>query len=338
MAIKRLKAHFNAALTGVALLVATTCAHGTGLSDTELEARIKVLRQTLIAIDDDPPPALGPGQAKTPSHLYQQTENIIAEIRLLRQSLGIADAPRDPGVQVKKRPLHVYAKSLEIVEKIARAQKRLGLDPVAVPQIPLQKITSGDVFDVTQLVLQQVRRIKAKEGINQTIAPAPLTENKTPSDVYENMWRASYLMDGLAGPTDPNLVYRNTQYILSELALIAPKLGVFLNGSAPAPLAGKTPVDVNIEGFKNLHKTSILQRKLALTPLRVPTFPGGKITPADVFDTTNMLLAELVRLKVHFGIGQARAYMAPPQGKKPADVLAQMQQIGTSLDAMLAKF
>ena len=71
---------------------------------------------------------------------------------------------------------------------------------------------------------------------------------------------------------------------------------------------------------------------------RVPAFPAGKITPSDVFDTTNLLIAELVRVKVHLGLTTPRAEVPVPEGKKPEHVLAQMQLIGTNLDQLLAKF
>lgn len=308
--------------------------------DEDVLKEIKLLRQ---ALGKTAPPAATAVKkkkpnARTPSHVYQQTENIVAEIELLRRAMNITAAPRSPGVQVKKMPLHVYAKSLEVLEKIARLERDLGMEVVEVPQIPLKKIAPSDVFGATQNILAELRRLKTQKGIGEEITRARLVQGKTPSDVYENMWRASYMLDGLAGQIDPNYVFRNAQYVLSELRLIASEVDIALEQIAPAPLAGKGPKDVNIEAFKDLHKTVLLERKMKLSPLRVPTFPSGKITPSDVYDTTNMLMAELVRLKIQLGIETPRGQLPVPTGKKPSDALAQLQLIGANLDRLLARF
>jgi len=271
---------------------------------------------------------------KSPSHVYQNTARIVAEIQLVRQAMNVTDTPRDPGVQVKKKPLHVYSKSLELLEKISRAQIKKGMSAVTIGQIPLKKIIPADVFNATETILKEVRRLKSKLGVTTTITDPPFVAGKKPSDVYENMWRASYMMDGVAGQINPSNVYRNTQIIAKELEIIASKKGISLNKTVPAIVAGKKPKDVNLQGFKNMHHIVKLQRKLKVDPMRVPTFPPGKITPSDVYDTTYNIIAEIVRIKVALGIDAPQINVALAQGKTPPMVLAQMQLIGKYLETM----
>lgn len=271
----------------------------------------------------------------TSSHVYQQTENIILEIRLIRQAMKITDYAVNPGLQFGKKPLHVLTKSIELQEKIATAQTKHGQAKMQSSKIPLHKITVQDVFQTTQDSLQALRSLKEKLGVKQAISEAPFEDGKNPSNVYENMWRASYLMDGVSGAISPNNVYRNTQVILSDLQVIAAGLGVKKNTGKVEMLIGLTAKDANVEGYKNLHRLYRLQRKLAMSPVRVPEFPTGKITPSHVYDTTNMILGELARIKVKLGIKEYSKSINNESGKKPSDVQREMRVIGKQIDALI---
>ena len=76
----------------------------------------------------------------TPSHVYQCTEDLISEIDILREGIGLTDIPIDPEPQTNKTPVHVYGKALEVMEKISRSERKLGMAPVKVGQIPLKEI------------------------------------------------------------------------------------------------------------------------------------------------------------------------------------------------------
>ncbi|MBE9563384.1 MAG: hypothetical protein IMF12_11045, partial [Proteobacteria bacterium] len=79
-------------------------------------------------------------EEKTPSHVYQVTENIVSEIGILREAIGVDDEPNEPEAQRGKTPIHVYGKGLELLEKISKAQRKLGMTPAEVGEIPLRDI------------------------------------------------------------------------------------------------------------------------------------------------------------------------------------------------------
>ena len=288
-------------------------------------------QQTLPASTDDS----GTSISITPNHVYQQAQRIVGEVQIIREAMNANEPARIPGVQTDKRPIHVYAKSLEVLEKIARTQSVLGLPPVTVGSIPLRKVTPQEVYESTLQIIDQLEQVKSRLNITQQAPTPSLQSGLTPSDVYEKIWLASNLMDAVAGQVSPNLVYRNTQYVLAEIDQVAARMNILLKQQAPAPLAGVGPKRVNLEGFMNLHRLANLERKLGVTPLRVANFPSGNITPADVFDTTNTMLAELARIKHFLGIEQSYKPIAPPTGKKPPDVHANMRLIATSLQQLI---
>ncbi|MDQ7075466.1 MAG: hypothetical protein Q9O24_10030 [Gammaproteobacteria bacterium] len=279
-------------------------------------------------------PHLALAEGISPSHVYQNTQRMMAEISLIRQKLGAQDTPRHSGVQVKKKPIHVYAKALEVMEKVARAQTRQGLTPTEVGSIPIRNISPTEVFAVSERILLELRRLKKKLEIAEEIQEPQFVAGKRPSDAYENMWNVSYLLDAVAGEIKPSFVFRNSRLILAELGQISTKLGFSVLTKAPESVANKQPKDVNLQSFKNMHLLARLQRKLNIEPLRAPSFPNGKITPSDVYDTTHILLAELVRIKVALEINTPRPEVELLEGKHPADVLSQMQLIAENIRAL----
>jgi hypothetical protein len=279
-------------------------------------------------------PTFALGQARTPSHVYQQAEILKQEIILLRKSKGLAQTFRDPGVQYNKLPLHVYAKGLEVLEKISNLRTTHGLAGSAVGRIPLRKITPGDVFGLVKKLEFELAPVKQAMGVGARIAPVPFVGGKLPSDVYQNLWSISFALDGLIPALTPGHVYRNGEYVLEELKMIASALGKTLPEEQGMVGANRkiTPKDVLVESFKNLYRIAQLERKVGVPPFSPPSFPIGNITPSDPFDATSMLLAELVRVKLRLNITKDYQMAPLPQGKTPGDVLMAASRAGTFLE------
>lgn len=274
----------------------------------------------------------------TPSHVFQKAHQITLEIEAIREAANITTPAREPGVQTNKRPLHVFSKALEVIEKISQYQKTIGIERVKAQHLPLRNVTPREVYEQAESILTELSRIRRAQGLDYSSKTIPFVAGKNPSDVYEMMWKSSYLLDALAGQTSPNDVFRNTQYILEELGLIADNLGVDINKRSAVQLVGaKTPKDVNLEAFKTLHKIGRMQRYLELAPFTPSAFPAGKILPNDALDATNTILAELVRVKMTLGIKTSRRDQPIPSGKKPDAVFEQMLLISSRLTPLLEK-
>ena len=276
-------------------------------------------------------------ESATPSDVYRASLDLLAEIRILRDELGAEDYPAEAEAQDDRAPLHVYAKSLEVRGKVSRVQRKLGMTVANVGQIPVKVIELGDVLDSVSTLLEQLREIKSQMVIAQEIDPAPLEGGKTTSMVYKNLADASFLLDGLVGrPLNPNDVYLNTMHLLDDLALIANKLRAPLREEAPAVEGRKTPKDVAQQVLRASYKMVNLQTRLGMDASSVPTLTLVRVTPSEVFDATNMLLAETMRVKHHLGIDVAREERAPSRNKQPTDVFAQVLLVIMNLDALMA--
>lgn len=270
---------------------------------------------------------------KTPSHVFQLTEYILADIKLIREVENIQTIAKTPEVQTNKTPLHVYSKSLEVRTKVIYLQNKYQLENLEDIEIPLKDITPTDVYDTVSELHAAIQQVKKSLGIAQS-SDIELKMGKTPANVYENLWQASYYLDALVGAISPDLVYRNVLYAIQDAKALAAKLGVQIERAQVKVQQQVIPKQTNIEGYKTLYRLARLERKLLIDAVAVRTFPSTVITPSDVFDTTNNILAELVRIKIAVNVANAREMLQLTRGKQARDVLQQMRVLGQYLDAI----
>ena len=271
----------------------------------------------------------------TPSHVFRATKDVIAEIEVLRRELGVDDYPVEAELPEDRAPVHVYAKTLEVLSKVSRVQRRFGVTPGEVGQIPIKEIDPGDVLRSVNGILDEVRRIKTQMVIETEIEPAELVGSKTASMVYKNLADASFLLDGLRGrPLTPTDVFGSAVAILDEMELIAAKLRVPLRLDPPVVEGSKKPRDVAQQVLRATYKVVNLQTRLGMDASAVPTLTLVRVTPSEVYDATNILMAEMNRIKVHLEINLPREPRPDARNKKPEDVFGQVMLIIQNLDAM----
>ena len=277
----------------------------------------------------------GDGKEVTLSHVYQAIRNLIAEIEILRQATGVADAPPEADSREDQTPIHAYAKSLEVMEKTARIQRRLGMIPVEVGPIPVKRITPQELHRNVRAIIEELRRVKRQLVIEDEIQPAPFAGGKTPSLLYKNLGDASFLLDGLVGrPTTSNDAYMHVLRVHDEMELIAAKLGVALESDPLMVESKKEPKEIAQQILRATYKAINLQSRLGMDASSVPNPTLVQVTPAEVFDSTNILLAEMARVKVHLNIRSPPAQRRESRNKQPKDVFAQVLLVIKNLDIL----
>jgi len=271
----------------------------------------------------------------TLSHAYQATRDMIAEIEILRQATGVSAAPRETAPRDDRAPIHAYSKSLEVMEKTARVQRRLGMIPVEVGNIPVRRIAPDDLYRSVQDIIAELRRIKRQLVIEDQIQPASFTGGTTPALLYRHLGDASFLMDGLVGrPTTSNDVYLHVLRVHDEMESIATGLGVALESDPPVVEGDKESKEVAQQMLRATYKVINLQSRLGMDASGVPNSTLERVTPAEVFDATNILLAEIVRIKTHLNVPLPRAERRESRNKQPRDVFAEVLLVIRNLDAL----
>ena len=271
----------------------------------------------------------------TPSHVFQATLDLLSEVEILRNEMAVADYPSEAELQEGRSPFHAYAKSIEVMGKVTRVQRKFGMSPVDPGQIPVKNITPTDVLGSVQTILEEVRRIKGQLVIETPIEPAPFAGGKTPSLVYKNLGDASFLLDGLVGRSiTPNDVFGNVMHIHDDMSLIAAKLGVSLELDPPVVEGRKRPQDVAQQMLRATYKVIGLQNRLGMDSSSVPNLTLVRVTPSEVYEITNILLAEMTRIKLHLDINLPHTPREEPRNKKPTEVFAQALRLIRNLDTL----
>ena len=272
------------------------------------------------------------------SQVFQATEDLLAEIEILRANFTTPHFPPRAEIIEGRAPVHVYVKSLEVLAKVILVQRRMGLPPARMGHLPAKIVDAADVLDQIEYVLREVRSIKTQMGIDDRIEPAPLRSGRNSSMNYRNLANASLLLDGLMGRTlTPADVYRNASLVFDELQLVAAMLGVSLSFELPSIRQDIAPADVAAQILWATYKAINLQTRLRIEPSHVPSMTLVRVSPSENYDATNLLLAEIARLKVHLGVTLTRADQPNlPMDQQSKDVFALVTLIARNIDTVAA--
>ncbi len=279
-----------------------------------------------------------PRERVSPSQVFQATEDLLAEIEILRANFTTSHFPPRAEIIEGRAPVHVYVKSLEVLGKVILVQRRMGLPPARMGYLPAEIVDAADVLDQIEYVLRELRSIKAQMGIDGRIEPAPLRSGRTSSMNYRNLANASMLLDGLMGRTlTPADVYRNASLVFDELQLVAAMLGVSLSFELPAIRQEIAPADVAAQILWATYKAINLQTRLRMESSHVPSITLVRVSPSENYDATNLLLAEIARLKVHLGVTLTRPNRPIlPMDQQSKDVFALVTLIARNIDTVAA--
>ncbi|MDE0036218.1 MAG: hypothetical protein OXU77_01510 [Gammaproteobacteria bacterium] len=273
-----------------------------------------------------------------PVGVLPATEMLLGEIGILRRELGVDDFPARAEPQGNRQLIHVYVKSMEVMSKVVAAQRRLGVAESSVPDMPVDEVSSEDVLRAVQDALDGVRGIKTQMVIETEAEARASSGPLTLAAAYTNLADASVLLDGLRGrATTPSDVHRNLGAVIEDMSLIAARLQVTLDMDPPVVDGAKESVDVAQQALRAVYKIVLLQGRLGMDASAVPTLTMVRVTPAEAYDLTGVLRAELARIKWHLGINVPSTEGAPTtQSSNATDVFARMLLVVRNLEQLTA--
>jgi hypothetical protein len=262
----------------------------------------------------------------TPSHVYQVVDNINAELAAMHTA-NLSQPVVDEGAPplTPRNPRHVIQKAREVLLKIETLRGINGLSEDPVPPLPVTEIKPADVKKMVDTAYQELIALRPVFKITKTISPASLQTGKVPTDVYDNLQKASNSLDGLGIPRIvPNDVYRLALMMVDDLEKIRAARGKTDPINAPSDSSGKKPLDVYNHVFEVLEtlKTKVETDPSLKVPggIVLPNHRSGRIVPAHVLDLENNVLAELSSIKAFIGVTTPTVLPPKPQGKTPSKV------------------
>ncbi|WP_457573870.1 hypothetical protein [Desulfolithobacter sp.] len=261
---------------------------------------------------------------KTPNDVYAQVQLLANRVKQLRILNNINSPWPDVSPEKGREPRHVLQKALEILGKINQFRVNiLKTGEISVPRFPGRDITPNEVYSA-------VVRLRRELDLLIPIArPSDEDQNltefhgKTPSDVYAALSEISLALDetlGLRGFT-PSDVYVQSLRILDLVTFLRTTQNLHTKIPKPPRTSGKLPNHALASVYELLQKIRHAEKNLWIKPVTVPEVPRRVITPGDVFDATNVVLAELQRIKYRLGLERDFKDPRPEPGRTPDDVI-----------------
>ena len=256
-----------------------------------------------------------------------------AEIEILRRAMDVAGVVPEVERREGVAPVHVRVKTLEVLEKTARVQRRLGM--IAVETGP--SLASGfgpeALYRAVRDVVSELRRVKRQLVVEEAIEPASIGGAKTPSVLYEDLARASFLLDALVGrPATLNDVRVRSAQAHATMRAIAVRLDAPLGTDAPLPASSRTPREVAQQLVRACYKAISLQIALGMQASSAPAGVLVQASEAEALEAANLLFGELLRVGAHLGV---EAPDPEPDDAPPPEMFAQALHMVSDLDALI---
>ena len=265
---------------------------------------------------------------KTPNDVFALSEYILNKIATIKDRKGIKVRAKETTYIYGLKPIHVYVKGLEDLEKVAKLKELEGFHPSQIPPAPDTKITPSEVYE---LILRLDDEINLLYNTNNNeyhlisyrdyMQKKEYTD-KTPSDVYNNLWKISYELDTILNQDyTPNETYILAKSINSDVK----KLAIYFTGKEidvkSKNYTLKRPSDVFYKSDYLMEQLQTLKERGNLKSVKIALPRDKVITPTTVYNALRIISGTISEIRVYYGIERSSATQAEiATDKTPSDV------------------
>lgn len=263
----------------------------------------------------------------TSSEVYSQVMLIEEEVEFLLDHYKVVhhhhkDAEKIAHVTVELRPRNVWQKTYEIMIKINLLRSRFGLETIEpVNMSPVLNLNPSLVYGQTQRILTELSIFKMREGIITPVFKKQEFKDKIPMDVFNALYHISILFDELNGAEMPlSFSYGQALRINDDITFVLEHLNIEDNTIPEIKNLSATPMDVLNNSILLLEKIKQLQILAGIAVVDFSQFKKAEVKERDVFEISQMVLAELQTLKAYVGIKTITPAATQYEGKTAAEV------------------
>jgi hypothetical protein len=263
----------------------------------------------------------------TPSKVYRKVMHLQQEVELIKKHLGLKHQAKYVDIKTSLLPRHTWQKCYEIFVKINIFREKLKLPIVSpVNMEPTLKLDPAFTYEQILRLDQEMRILKLRLGIEKEVLPTPFEAYKTPTDVYNLLNRISREFDLInAKEFSPSYVFSEAIRIYEDFDAIFTKLQLNDQITPPMKNPKHTPKESYAIALELLESIKKIESRAGLPSIDFYAFRRKRVTPGDVFEITQIILAELQVYKAYLGLRHeitrgAKRY----SDKTPADVAQMM--------------
>ena len=263
---------------------------------------------------------------KTPSDVYSESIVVKKMLKELRIKSGSKESLRKLPLQKAKLPRHVLQKSIEVLRKVDKYREIHNMGRITVPPVPPRDITPQDVYNNVERLKREVAYLLEEK--TKTVKKFKYKQymNKTPSDVYRELWIISIGFDALLGqgftPTD---VYAQTEQVIEAIKFL--RLSQREKNIIKMPILKKNqhPNHALYKSIELISEINKIEKKLWMQAVPVPKVEEKVISPTEVYDSLQTVIAELNRISRRLGVERSFELKRPKGKKRPADVVQNLE-------------
>lgn len=266
-------------------------------------------------------------KSMTPSKVYRKVTQLHKEISLIKEHLGISKMPKYVDVQTKLLPRHAWQRTYEIFVKINILREKYNL-PIIEPVNMEPTLELDPVFTYEQILrlIQEVEILKLRFDIDKEIEDVGIYSNKSPTDVYNRLNILSRELDIINGKEfTPSYVFGEVVRIYEDFDSIFKQLSIDDQITPPikkhSKSTSKDSYNIALELLDSIKKIEMNAR---LKTVEFYAFKREDITPSDVFEITQIILAELQLFKAYIGLNHTITRGAKKYYNKSSADVSQM--------------
>jgi len=263
---------------------------------------------------------------KTPSDVYSESVVVKHMLQVLRKENGVDIDLKKLPIQKDKLPRHVLQKSIEVLRKVDKYREIHDLGRITVPPVPPRDVTPQDVYNNVERLKQEVSYLLLPENRVSDKFRYKQFYSKTPSDVYRELWMISIGFDVLLGqgftPTD---VYEQSQQVVDAIRFLRVTQREKMSVVKPPLKVGQHPNHALYKSIELIKKINTVEKKLWMKAVPLPKVEEKVISPTEVYDSLQTVIAELNRISRRLGVERTFELKEIEEKKTPADVVQNLE-------------
>ena len=264
---------------------------------------------------------------KTPSDVYSEAIVLKDMVKVLRHENGVVEAFYKIDAQKDKVPRNVLQKSIEVLRKVNKYREIHSMGEISVPPVPPRDIMPQDVYKNVERLKQEVfYLLQGKKSSYKKQFIYKQYYNKSSADVYRELWIISMGFDKLLGqgftPTD---VYTQTQQVVETISFLRLSQREKNKVDIPPLRENQHPNHALYKSVELIKQINIIEKKLWMYAVPVPKVEEKVISPTEVYDSLQTVIAELNRISRRLGVEHAFEFKASEGKKNPADVVQNLE-------------
>jgi hypothetical protein len=273
------------------------------------------------------------GAFRNNNHVFQVAESSVMKAELLAKQANASIAEVDIPVFQNQLPIHIFAKAIDVHNQLRQLQRQYGINEMPEQSLPDKPVRTGNVYELLERVSSGLDALLKHKGLELPPEPEP-KQGRSTEDNYAKLWYLTRILSAMVSPPDTKSIQTQLNIVKSSLTNIAKQQS--LNKARVVTVANiaRTPRDIMLVAYQNMHLLGRLQRRLELEPLQPGTLGTGDLVLSDVYDITRYTIADLQRTQITLGLSNPDADTAVTSETSINDLYQSVRDIHDQLIVM----